>query len=256
MFRESMFRESLIETSHATVVQRGWATLMSFGLEMGVLSLLVLTPLFFTQVIPAFQNLPAPPAMTSISADQIRRAINVFTGADSTNAADDQVFRAPGSIPNVISLGPSRGPRGGGSPAGSCEDCVYVPGLPVGAFDPNAVFSPIFSRGPVAPVLANTDPAPKVLRRSRMSPSMLITVIEPKYPKIARIARVQGEVVLAALIDRDGRIVNLRSLRGHFMLVPAALDAVSQWRYRPTFLNGEPVAVETQIVVNFTFKDQ
>ena len=79
----------------------------------------------------------------------------------------------------------------------------------------------------------------------------LVHRVQPEYPALARQARVQGQVVLQAIISRDGAIENLQVLRGHPMLVQAALDAVRQWRYRPYVLNGEPVEVETQVTVNF-----
>jgi protein TonB len=71
------------------------------------------------------------------------------------------------------------------------------------------------------------------------------------YPPLARSARIQGSVVLAALISKQGTMENLHALLGHPMLVPAAIDAVSQWRYKPYVLNSEPIEVETQITVNF-----
>ena len=74
---------------------------------------------------------------------------------------------------------------------------------------------------------------------------------DPSYPPLARSARIQGPVVLAAVISKAGTIENLRALSGHPMLVPAAIEAVSQWRYRPYILNSEPIEVETQITVNF-----
>jgi protein TonB len=75
--------------------------------------------------------------------------------------------------------------------------------------------------------------------------------VQPVYPPLARSARIQGSVVLEALIGRDGTMQNLKLISGHPMLVPAAIDAVSQWRYRPYILNGDPIEVETQITVNF-----
>jgi periplasmic protein TonB len=80
----------------------------------------------------------------------------------------------------------------------------------------------------------------------------LIRRVQPVYPPLARTARIQGPVVLAAVISKAGAIENLRVLSGPPMLVKAALDAVSEWRYRPYILNNEPVEVETQITVNFT----
>jgi protein TonB len=79
----------------------------------------------------------------------------------------------------------------------------------------------------------------------------LIRRVEPVYPTLARSARVQGSVVLAAQISKAGTIENLHALSGPPLLVPAAIDAVSQWRYRPYILNREAIAVETQITVNF-----
>jgi protein TonB len=80
----------------------------------------------------------------------------------------------------------------------------------------------------------------------------LIRRVQPAYPPLARSARIQGQVVLAAVISKEGMIENLRVLEGHPMLVRAALDAVSRWRYRPYVLNNEPVEVETRITANFS----
>jgi protein TonB len=80
----------------------------------------------------------------------------------------------------------------------------------------------------------------------------LIYRVQPQYPQLARQARVQGVVVLRAVISREGKIENLQLVTGHPLLVQSAMDAVSQWRYRPYFLNNEPVEVETQVTVNFT----
>lgn len=79
----------------------------------------------------------------------------------------------------------------------------------------------------------------------------LIRKVQPVYPPLARSARIQGPVVLTALISQTGTMKNVTAVSGHPMLVPAALAAVSQWRYRPYILNGEAIEVETQITVNF-----
>jgi len=80
----------------------------------------------------------------------------------------------------------------------------------------------------------------------------LIYRVQPMYPALARSARIQGQVLLRAIISRTGKIENLETLSGHPLLVGAAKDAVSQWRYRPYILDGEPVEVETLITVNFS----
>ena len=90
------------------------------------------------------------------------------------------------------------------------------------------------------------------IRISRMSEGDLVRKVLPAYPPLARSARIQGQVVLQAVISKQGVIENLKVLAGHPMLVPAAIEAVRQWRYRPYVLNNEPVEVETQITVNFS----
>jgi len=77
--------------------------------------------------------------------------------------------------------------------------------------------------------------------------------VAPVYPPIAKAAHVQGVVVLHAIISKEGDIEDLHVISGPPMLVPAAMDAVKQWKYKPYLLKGEPVAVETTINVNFAF---
>ena len=81
---------------------------------------------------------------------------------------------------------------------------------------------------------------------------LLIHKVTPNYPPLAKQARIQGTVILQALIGKDGSIQNLHVVSGHPMLTGSALDAVKQWRYKPYFLNGEPVEVETTVNVNFS----
>jgi protein TonB len=81
--------------------------------------------------------------------------------------------------------------------------------------------------------------------------AQLTSRVEPRYPVIAIQTRTEGTVLLHAIISRDGRITALEVLSGPPLLVKAALDAVRQWRYRPTYLGGEPVEVDTSITVIF-----
>jgi protein TonB len=112
------------------------------------------------------------------------------------------------------------------------------------------VIGGIISSTPVAvPKVATPQ---RVRVSSGVSEGLLIHKVTPNYPPLARSARIQGSVVLQALISKDGTIQNLRAVSGHPMLTPAAIEAVKQWRYKPYYLNGEPVEVETQITVNFT----
>ncbi len=80
----------------------------------------------------------------------------------------------------------------------------------------------------------------------------LVTKVAPVYPPMAKQARIQGTVRFAAVLGKDGSVVNLQLISGHPLLVAPAQDAVKQWVYKPTLLNGAPVEVLTQIDVNFT----
>ena len=81
--------------------------------------------------------------------------------------------------------------------------------------------------------------------------AQLISRVEPRYPPLAIETRQSGTVVLHAIISREGRIESLEVVSGSPFFAQAALDAVRQWRYRPTLLDGEPVEVETTITVEF-----
>ena len=98
-------------------------------------------------------------------------------------------------------------------------------------------------------------PAAKPPQRVRVGGNVqqanLIRQVKPPYPPLAKQARIQGTVVLEAVISKQGSVENLRVISGHPLLIQAALDAVKQWKYKPTLLNGEPVEVVTTVTVNF-----
>lgn len=105
----------------------------------------------------------------------------------------------------------------------------------------------------VAPAQPRTDSGPLRVRVSQaVMQGMAETRVAPIYPPDAKAARIQGSVVLKAIIGKDGTIENLSVISGHPLLTPSALDAVRQWKYRPYLLNGSPVEVETQVTINFT----
>jgi protein TonB len=121
-------------------------------------------------------------------------------------------------------------------------------GIPGGQM--GGVIGGIISSTPVAVPKVAT---PQRVRVSQgVSQGLLIRKVQPNYPPLARQARIQGNVVLTAEISKDGSIENLRLVSGHPMLAPAAIEAVKQWKYKPYFLNGEPVEVETQVTVIFS----
>ena len=91
----------------------------------------------------------------------------------------------------------------------------------------------------------------------KIKPPRAISTPPPKYPVIARQSRMQGVVLIDAVIDTDGGIAEMKVLSGHPMLIPAALEAVKYWKYEPTYLNGEPIAVQLIVTVTFVLsRDQ
>jgi len=82
--------------------------------------------------------------------------------------------------------------------------------------------------------------------------ALVLKKIPPEYPEAAKKAHIQGQVVLRAIISKDGDVENLQIISGHPQLVPSAIDAVKQWKYRPYLQQGNPMEVETEIDVNFT----
>jgi len=95
-------------------------------------------------------------------------------------------------------------------------------------------------------------PVPQSIKVSQgVSQGLLIKKVQPSYPAQALAMRMQGAVQLQATINKDGSVSNLKVLSGEAILSRAAMDAVRQWKYKPYFLNGEPVEIQTQIVVNF-----
>ena len=238
-----MFADSLLETSWDQRSRRGWITLTSFGVQSAVIGLLLLIPLIATVGLPSSRILQPPTSFASPTPPpRIERQQS--TTLVQSNLANN-VLIIPSSIPTHIAIldeiqPPPQVNYGTGS------------GVPGGTGDMRGVFSGLGSaRIPVTPLAplpaANVHP----LRISSMLEGSLIHRVQPVYPRPARNMRVQGPVVLAAVIGKEGTIENLRLISGHPMLVPAAITAVSQWRYKPYILNGEAIEVETQITVNF-----
>ncbi|SRR6266571_848538 len=242
-----MFEDSLLESAGKIKTKRGVTTVISFAVQIGLIGILVLIPLIYTEALPRQQLMtflvapppPPPPPPPAAAPVKIVKEIQ-------TEIMNGQL-RAPTAIPKKIAMikeeeapPPVTGVAGvvGGVPGG-------VPGGQMGG-----VIGGIISSAPTAVPKAAT---PAKIRVSQgVAAGNLIHEVKPPYPPLARQARIQGAVVLQALISKQGTIENLRLISGHPMLTSAAMEAVKQWRYKPYYLNGEPVEVETQITVNFT----
>ena len=243
-----MFEDSLIESGGRLRTKRGATTLLSFVLQVLLVGVLILIPLIYTEALPKQQLMtflvappPPPPPPPPPAAVPIKVVKQIQS--DLSNGQ----LRTPPKIPEKVQMikeeeapPPVMASGGvvGGVPGG-------IPGGQMGG-----VIGGIISSTPVA--------VPKVATPARVrvsqgvSSGLLIKKVQPNYPPLARQARIQGQVLLQAQISKDGSIENLSLISGHPMLAPAAIEAVKQWRYKPYMLNGEPVAVDTQVVVNFT----
>ncbi len=243
-FDRTLFAETL-DPSWTERARRGWTTLTSFGLQALIVGVLLVLPLLRPTGLPSFHQLSTP-----ISLGQPFPEGPVMRAHSGPNPAPDNpaefIFRRPSSLPINMHPASDDGPPG----VQTAGFGLNVPGA-IGIGDPHGPPG-LFESGtrpvlPTAPPVTVTHP----LRRSHISEGDLIHKVQPAYPALARSARIQGVVVLEAMISKQGTIEDLRLLAGHPMLASAAIDAVRQWRYRPYILNGEPVEVETQITVNF-----
>jgi protein TonB len=241
-----MFEDSLIESGGKLKTSRGWTSIVSFIIQIGIIGVMVLIPLIFTEALPKGQMMfllvapPPPPPPPPPAAAMVQHVRVVQT--DIVNGE----LRTPTKIPEKIKMiqedeaPPAMASAGvvGGVPGG-------IPGGQMGG-----VIGGIISATPVAvPKVATPQ---RVRVSSGVSSGLLIRRVNPTYPPLARQARIQGVVILQAQISKDGSIENLQLISGHPMLAPAAIEAVKQWKYKPYLLNGEPVEVDTQVQVNFT----
>jgi protein TonB len=240
-----MFADSLIDAAWTDRSRRGWTTLASFAVQIAAVGGLLLLPLLYTQGLPHVHLLdallaPVPPPTAAPAHLTDRRETT------SNISSQGQVI-APRSIPReILNIDESTVPPP-----------VDVAGLAVSGSTGNStarngIFGAIGGPGAVVPPPPPPRPAAPPPRVSRMMEGNLIYRVQPQYPPLARQARVQGIVVLRAMISREGKIENLQVISGPPMLVQSAMNAVLQWRYRPYYLNNEPVEVETQVTVNFT----
>ncbi len=241
-----------------------WSFPMAVVVVMAVLALLVLASSVKGAVKPARQKerIFLPVELTQLPAQKPETVKQ--DGARSPNSSNQEqvvavrptkVFTAPSRIPAQVAeindrelgapelvYGHATSPGSGSVPFCPEAVCGNVAGIP----------SP-----PKEQVVAQPKPKPfeepvRVKRGGEVMAAQLVFQPKPLYPALAKASRVSGLVRLTAIIRRDGTISELKLVSGHALLVPAAIDAVRQWVYRPTLLNGEAVEVVTQIDVNFT----
>jgi periplasmic protein TonB len=244
-----MFEQVFVNATGRTV--RPCAVLASFATQLAVVALAILIPLAYTDVLPTqgwFERTITlqPPDLTS-------RPVKPVPLPDQfvpLQAPAGRLFepRAVPAKPAVII-----------DPPGLLDSgAADVVGLPYGLnFGEGA--SNLFSGSLSLPAPPAVIPAPPPIRAvpprvqvgGVVKPPAPLSTPKPIYPLLAIQTRVSGVVRLEAVIGVDGRVHSLRLVQGHPLLVPAAMDAVREWRYTPTLLNGSPVEVVMVVDVNF-----
>lgn len=224
-----------LAVSQDTPVRR-WTALVSFKLQAAVVCVALMYPLLHLDSLPRVLHPLFVPISSSVTPSQ-----------PHTSTA-----HGGGSI-TLHPLVVNNRPFTFGHATGPIQDAgAQAPDIGVIGVGDTAV--------PDSILTANSRPMPAIpvherpVRRSVMMQGNLIHKVEPQYPTMAKQLRIEGPVVVKAFISREGTIERVQVEKGHPWLAKAALDAVQQWRYRPYYLNGEPIEVETEVTVNFVLQ--
>ena len=236
-----MFDELVESSAVKKKTNTSWAVTLSVIVQSLVLFVLILIPLIYTQALPKamLSTLliapppppPPPPPPQAVPVKVIKPVARLLTQGK---------LMAPRAIPKDVAIFkeaelPPEPAAGSGVLGGAGGDILG--GLGGGS-----------SSAPPPPPKAAPS---RIKLGGQVQAAKIVAQPQPLYPALARQARIQGNVVLHAIIDKDGRVGQLEVVSGHPLLVQSALDAVKQWRYQPTQLNGDPVEVDTTITVTF-----
>lgn len=243
-----MFEEMVVSSPAGKKTNKPWTVVISMIFQVAFLAILILIPLIYTEALPKTMMAtmltappPPPPPPPPPAPAQIVRV------KPQVHLMDAGKLMAPKVIPKDIKIikeeaEPDPGAMGavGGVPGG-------VAGGQMG--------------GVIGGVIGGMGGAPPPPRPKQSGPvrvggnvqaARIVNRVQPVYPPLARQTRISGTVRLHAIIGKDGTVQQLEVISGHPLLQQAALDAVRQWRYQPTLLNGEPVDVDTTIDVIFS----
>jgi protein TonB len=227
-----------------TLGSRAWYTLpLSIAAHVTVFTLLVVIPLIATDVLPSPRTvLPVFTPTAELPEPPPPPAPSVAAPTTPSTAPPATVQAAPAMAPDVIAPESPvvATPAGPGVPGGID---FGLPGGGTGAVNI-----------PEPPRLAPPPSAQTYRPGGNIKVPAKIHHVPPVYPRIAQEARVDGTVILEATIGTDGRVTDVRVLRSKPLLDQAAIDAVRQWRFTPTLLNGVPVPIMMTVTVTFTLK--
>ena len=250
-----MFEQTFVDGGKT---KKTWTVMVAFIAQIVFLTFAVIAPMIWFDMLPKTQLTsflvappPPPPRRLPPAAPAVVKVVKVIP-----RQFDAGRLMAPKSVPKEIVTikeeelpPPASGVAGviGGVPGGVAGGTMGgVLGGIIGSV-PSAAPPP-----PPPPAKVVVATPKRITIGGNVQQAKLVRQPKPIYPPLAKQARISGVVHLNAVISKDGTIQDLKVISGHPLLVPSALEAVKQWVYQPTLLNGEPVEVVTQIDVNFT----
>ena len=250
-----MFEQSFVQP--ASRVRTGWSLMTSFGLQALLVTAALAIPLINPEMLPKAMThiaLTAPPGPPPGPPPEAPRAVasNRVQPRPVTRGLIEPVTMPARAVILVdepehhAAAGTGSGIVGGIGPADGGEGSDFVRSLLTAT---QVQAPPVKVEQRIEPP---KPPAAPIVVSKGVQEAMILSKTIPVYPPIALKARIEGVVHLTALISREGMVTQLKVISGHPILAPAAIDAVRQWRYRPTLLNGLPMEVVTQVDVKFT----
>lgn len=254
--------EQLLASSPQTKTKRPLTLTISLAVHATVIVTLATIPLLFPKAaeLPAIRSRFIQALITGrdqrpVRPAPLRRSAGAGNRPAISNSTVQPVFVEPSEIPEEIPSGPGQKqvdisgviPRGEG-----IGHDPGRPGYPDGSGDSNA-WSGLRSAA-IPPRPREVEKRGPIHVSSTLQAAKLTHRVDPEYPQLAKQARISGVVVLQVTIDERGNVATIRVVRGHALLDDAAVTAVRQWRYSPTYLNGQAVPVTASVTVHFVLR--
>ncbi|HKS66758.1 MAG TPA: TonB family protein [Candidatus Acidoferrales bacterium] len=242
-----MFDDLVVSSAHPTHTHKRWTVLLSGVIQVLIILVFILIPLLVTEALPkemvaTWITAPAPPPPPPPPAPKVqvvKPTVRLIQAGKLTAPTvipkKVNIIKEEAQPPDVGAVGVVGGVPGG-MPGGSAGGVLG--GILGGT-----------GGGPPPPPKQTPE---RIRVGGNVQQANLIHQVLPVYPEIAKTAHIQGTVILHAIISKEGSVQELQYISGPPLLMRSAMDAVRQWRYRPTLLNGDPVQVDTTISVVFT----
>jgi protein TonB len=240
-----MFDEMVVSSPNPKKTNKPWTVILSMIFQTAFLAVLILIPLIYTEALPKTMMatmLTAPPPPPPPPPPPIAQVVHI---KPQVHLMDAGKLVTPKVIPKDIKISKEDAPD---------MSSMGMQGGVVGGVAGGQMGGVI---GGVIGGVGGAPPPPKptqtrIRQGGNVTAAKLVNKVQPLYPPLARQTRISGTVRLHAIIGKNGQVEQLEVISGHPLLVQAALDAVKQWRYQATTLNGEPVEVDTTIDVIFS----